>query len=108
MKQPFGVLRLSAWALRYGRRHVSELIALGLLTRLNVLLGVLRPWPMVFLIDHVLKNEPMHRWLAAAVAWLPGAADRVGLASWSVGATVVIFLLGWAINLGSTYFTVTL
>jgi ATP-binding cassette, subfamily B, bacterial len=79
-----------------------------LLMGLTILLGVLRPWPMVFLIDYALKERPMPPWISALIGWLPASHNRVQLVSWSVAATILIFLLDWACGLASRYVTVTL
>jgi ABC-type multidrug transport system fused ATPase/permease subunit len=74
----------------------------------NVALTVLKPWPMVLLVDHVLRAEPVTGWLAPAIYALPGADHAIGLAAWSISATLVIFALEWACALGARYANVSL
>jgi ATP-binding cassette subfamily B protein/subfamily B ATP-binding cassette protein MsbA len=59
---------------------------------------LLKPWPMKVLVDYVLNGDPVPPRLAAALAWLPGAATREGLLAWCVLATLVLFLAGWALG----------
>src|ERR1051325_3612836 len=93
--------RLCRWALGYASRRWLPLAAVvsGLL--LQVGLDVLRPWPMVFLIDYVLRGKPMPPALTGFVESLPGAPTPVHLIGWSVLATVLIFLSGWAAGLAA-------
>jgi ATP-binding cassette subfamily B protein/subfamily B ATP-binding cassette protein MsbA len=87
---------LSAWAIRYAlRRPGSLLLVVGSLL-LNVFLTLLKPWPMAFLIDYVLRKRPMPPGLAKWVDLLPGAASSGALVGWSVLATLLLFLLSWA------------
>jgi ATP-binding cassette subfamily B protein len=103
-----GLARLTGWALRYGLRRWGLLIALLSLMLVHVGLQVLRPWPVVFLVDHVLQAKAGPGWLQGWVAALPGTASAEGLIAWCVGATVLIFLFTWAVGLGSAYVNVSL
>jgi len=69
---------------------------------------VLKPWPMVFLIDFVLKGQAMPSWLQSLTQWLPGAPTQAGLIAWSIGATVLLFLLSWGIGLANAYAGISL
>lgn len=103
-----GMIGLSSWALRYALRRWTQLISVLCTMLLNVGLDVLKPWPMVFLVDYVLRAEQMPWWLAHFIASLPGKPGRAGLVGWSVAATVLIFLLGWAVGLASSYANISL
>jgi ATP-binding cassette subfamily B protein/subfamily B ATP-binding cassette protein MsbA len=63
---------------------------------------------MVFLIDFVLRANPMPAWLQRLVEALPGAHAPGNLIGWCVGTTVLIFLLSWAVGLASEYFGISL
>src|SRR5207249_3368459 len=63
----------------------------------------LKPWPMKLLVDQVLNGKPMPAALAHGVALLPGPPTRENLLAWSIAGTVILFLLGWALGLLSSY-----
>ena len=75
---------------------------------LQVGLDVLKPWPMVFLIDHVLRTKAMPPWMASLVGLLPGPHTAASLIAWSVFGTVLLFLLGWAVSLANAYANISL
>ena len=52
-----GLLRICVWAIGYALRRWWELLMVVLSIVFGAALNVLKPWPMVFLIDHVLKPE---------------------------------------------------
>jgi len=95
--------QLCRWAMGYAFRRWAPLAAVVATLLLKVGLDVLKPWPMVFLIDYVLRGNRMPPALARFVGSLPGAHTSLHLAGWSVAATIVIFLLSWAIGLVATY-----
>jgi ATP-binding cassette subfamily B protein len=66
---------------------------------LKVGLDLLKPWPMAFLVDYVLRGLAMPAWLAAWVHRLPGGTSPDALVAWSVLATVLIFILSWVVGL---------
>jgi ATP-binding cassette subfamily B protein len=65
----------------------------------KIVFDVLKPWPMKFLVDYVLKQEPMPTEVAGAVAFLPGAATPESWITWCVAATVILFILARLIHL---------
>src|SRR6266704_6511041 len=75
---------------------------------LKVGLDVLKPWPMVFLIDYVLGRRAMPPALANFIQRIPGNHDPLTLAGWMVAATVLIFLASWGIGLVATYGNINL
>jgi ATP-binding cassette subfamily B protein/subfamily B ATP-binding cassette protein MsbA len=100
--------RLCRWVLHYAIRRGGPLAAVALTMLLKVGLDVLKPWPMAFLIDHVLKEIPMPAWLESLVKMLPGPHTPNWLIGWSVLATVLLFLLSWAIGLANAYANISL
>jgi ATP-binding cassette subfamily B protein/subfamily B ATP-binding cassette protein MsbA len=98
-----GTARLARWLLRYAVGRWRGLLAVLATALLTTGLNVLKPWPMKVLVDHVLGEKPMAADLVRAVARLPGAGAPDGLLAWAVGATVLLFVLGWAVNLASAY-----
>jgi ATP-binding cassette, subfamily B, bacterial len=95
--------RLFRWLTRYALRRWPGLLAVLATMIVKVGLDVLKPWPMKVLVDHALGEQPLPMSLAGAAAALPGAATREGLVAWSVAATVVLFLLGWALGVARSY-----
>jgi ATP-binding cassette subfamily B protein/subfamily B ATP-binding cassette protein MsbA len=100
--------RLCGWAIGYALRRWLPLAAVMASLLLKIGFDVLKPFPMVFLIDYVLRAKPMPDVVSGLVAALPGAHTREALVGWSVAATVLIFLLSWAVALVSTYGNISL
>jgi ATP-binding cassette subfamily B protein/subfamily B ATP-binding cassette protein MsbA len=97
------VVRLVAWLARYAVRRWPGLLAVLATMLARIGLDVLKPWPMKVLIDHALSGLPAPPALAPVLHALPGAATREGLAAWSVAATVILFLLAWALGVATAY-----
>lgn len=91
--------RLCRWVLHYAVRRRLPLLAVMATMLLQVGLSVLKPWPMVVLLDYLLGDKPMSPGLRRLVGLLPGAHTAEALIGWTVGATVLIFLLSWAVGL---------
>src|SRR5262249_28206663 len=60
--------------------------------------GLLQPWPMKIVVDHVLGQEPMAEPLARGMRLLPGADTPRGLLSWMVLASLAIFAISSTAN----------
>jgi ATP-binding cassette subfamily B protein len=100
--------RLCLWALRYAWRRPLPLAVVLATMLVRVGLDVLKPWPMVLLIDHVLREKTMPAWLGNLVAALPGEHGPSQLTAWAVATTVVLFLLSWAVNVLTNYANISL
>jgi ATP-binding cassette subfamily B protein/subfamily B ATP-binding cassette protein MsbA len=100
--------RVCAWATGYACRRWLPLLAVVGSLLLKVALDVLKPWPMVFLIDYVLRGQTMPPALTHWVEGLPGAATPMTLAAWSVVGTVLVFLMSWLAGLAATYGNISL
>jgi ATP-binding cassette subfamily B protein/subfamily B ATP-binding cassette protein MsbA len=94
--------RLCCWALTRASRRWPALAAVLGAMLLQVGLDVLKPWPMKVLIDHVVGERVPPPELAAVLGWLPGGSTPEGLLTWCVAATVLIFLLTWALGLAGS------
>lgn len=91
--------RLSFWVAGYAVRQ-GRWLAMTIVSMLgNVLFNVLKPWPVFFLVDYVLGQKVMPETLRRVIAWLPGPHTPDALMVWSIGATVLLFILSWASNL---------
>jgi ATP-binding cassette subfamily B protein len=94
---------LCLWATRYAfRRWIALASVLGTML-LRTAIDLLKPWPMVFLVDHVLQNKATPPTLQKVIDWLPGAGTTNNLILWSVAATIIIFLLGWLAQVADAY-----
>lgn len=60
------------WALGYLRPYRKQLIILVLITVVEIVSGLLLPWPMKFIVDHALGSQPATGWLAQLIAVLGG------------------------------------
>ncbi len=74
MKQenPKGVYR---WALGYLRPYRKRLIIFLLVAAVEIVSGLLLPWPMKFIVDHALGNQPASGWMVNIIELLN--ANRV-------------------------------
>ena len=97
------VVRLSLRFLPLVFRRWHGLLAVAATTVAGIGLGLLTPWPMKVLVDNVLDEKPLHPRVAAVFEALPGAATRDNLLLWTLGATILIFVLGWALGVASAY-----
>ena len=69
MKQenPKGVYR---WALGYLRPYRKRLIIFLLIAAVEIISGLLLPWPMKFIVDHALGNQPASGWMVGIISFL--------------------------------------
>jgi ATP-binding cassette subfamily B protein/subfamily B ATP-binding cassette protein MsbA len=96
-------VRLIGWLGRYALRRWGGLLAVLAAMLGKIGLDLLKPWPMKVLVDHGFTDRAASPGLATLVALLPGADTREGLVGWSVAATVVLFLLAWALGVATSY-----
>lgn len=96
------MLALCVWCLSYAFRRWLPLLTVLSTMLVKVGLDVLKPWPMIFLVDYVLQTKAMPAWVSRLVEFLPGAHAQPQLILWCVAATVLLFLLGWAVGLANT------
>src|SRR6266404_7181285 len=101
-KPGIGLLALLRWVMGYAMRRWLALATVILALLSKVALDVLKPWPMLFLVDYVLQTHVMPAWVRRLVENLPGPHTPNALIGWSVGSTIVLFLLGWAVGLAQT------
>jgi ATP-binding cassette, subfamily B, bacterial len=101
-KNPVSAGRLARWVLSYTLRRWALMLAVAFVTLLKIALDVLKPWPMVFLVDYVFQGRATVGFFPQVAAWL-GNPPATELVAWSVGATIVLFLLGWAVDVATAY-----
>lgn len=102
------VASLYTWSMRYALRRWRALVVVLGSQSFKVGLDLLKPWPMAFLVDYVLRGQTMPSWLEHWIRHLSGGANTHALVVWSVVATVLIFLLSWALDLATTIGNVSL
>jgi ATP-binding cassette subfamily B protein/subfamily B ATP-binding cassette protein MsbA len=95
--------RLVRWLVRYALRRWNGLLAVLAIMLLRVGVDLLKPWPLKILVDNGLGEQPLPATLQALATALPWTATRDGLIGWSVAATVLLFLFGWAVAVASSY-----
>jgi len=103
-----GLAKLLSWSLRYALRRGRLLALLSGCSLVQVALEVLKPWPVVILIDFVLRGQAMPPWLNQLFELLPGDLSPDNLIAWCVILTVAIFAATWAFGLGYVYAKVSL
>ncbi|MCK9993339.1 MAG: hypothetical protein Dbin4_01859 [Alphaproteobacteria bacterium] len=86
------------WLGRYALRRWSGMSAVLFTMLLKIGVDVLRPWPMMALVDYVLQHQPMPSWLLSAMTALFGATSAQDLILLCIAGTAVVFLLGWALT----------
>jgi ABC-type multidrug transport system fused ATPase/permease subunit len=81
-------VRAYRWALGYLRPYRGRLILLGFISGVEIISGLLLPWPMKFIVDHALGDYPAPGWLDAVIGFF-GGGKIVMLA---LGCAAYIFL----------------
>jgi ATP-binding cassette, subfamily B, bacterial len=84
--------------LRYARPYRAGWLRILLLSAGSSAAGLLQPWPMQILVDHVLGGRPLTGAAGAVAAWLPGAATPAGALPWVVAASLLIWAAGSALD----------
>jgi ATP-binding cassette subfamily B protein/subfamily B ATP-binding cassette protein MsbA len=98
-----GLFELCSWSLGYAIRRKWRMAVVLATIVFNTGLEVIKPWPMVFLIDYVLRDKEKPALLNRFLEALPGGTSTSSLIGWCVAATILIFLLGWAVELVTAY-----
>ena len=95
--------RLLRWVSGYALRRWRGLIAVLATMVAKIGVDLLKPWPLKVLVDYGLSGQVLTPALAAMAAVLPGADTREGLITWSVGSTVLLFIVAWALGVAAAY-----
>jgi ATP-binding cassette subfamily B protein/subfamily B ATP-binding cassette protein MsbA len=96
-------LRLFTWLARYALSRWGGLLAVLATMVAKIGLDLLKPWPMKVLVDYGLGDRPLSPVLASLAAVVPGSETREGLIGWSIAATVILFLVSWAVGVAAAY-----
>ena len=102
------LLRLTSWATGYAVRRKGPLASVGTSMLFKTGLDLLKPWPMVFLVDYVLGGKILPTSAASWLHLLPGTGSANGLILWTAAATVLLFLLSWAAGLWNSIASINL
>jgi ATP-binding cassette subfamily B protein len=100
--------KLLSWSIKVALAQGAALPFILISTLLVVFVELVRPWPLKILVDNGISGEPLSGRAGQFVSRLPGTENQDGLIAWCVGATIVIFLIGWAAITLSTIATVLL
>ena len=100
--------RLCGWTIRYAFRRGWPLLGVSSSLLLRVALDLLKPWPIVFLIDYVLRGHAMPPLVERLVNVLPGGVAKSSLIGWAVSGTILVFLLSWFASLLAAYSSISL
>jgi len=92
--------RVFAWALRYLRPYRWQLALLLVVTGVEIVSGLLLPWPLKFIVDHVLGAEPMPEWLAGLVGFV--GSQKFALLVAGCAAYLIFHLLSEFISVAHT------
>lgn len=98
---------LCRWALGYAFRRWLALTAVLGTTVIKTGVELLKPWPMVFLLDYVLQHKSTTPLFQRFVDALPGPSTTSNLILWSVAATALLFILSWLVEVADAYANIT-
>jgi ATP-binding cassette, subfamily B, bacterial len=96
-------LRTCGWLAGYAWHRWRGLLAVIAIIFARIALDLVKPWPLKVIVDYGLGDHSLSPALASVAAMLPGSSTREGLIGWSVGATVVLFLVAWGVGVAASY-----
>jgi ATP-binding cassette subfamily B protein/subfamily B ATP-binding cassette protein MsbA len=73
-----------------------------LLSLINIIIDVIKPWPLKLIVDYILTGQP----LPDTVIWitlLPGGDSSTGLLGWIAGTIILLFVASRAISMTKGY-----
>ena len=98
-----GAVAMTLWMLRYPlRRWSALLVVLGTMVA-QIGLTLLGPWPMKLIVDNVLSSQPLPAPLAGIIGAGAGGPDREALLLVAIAATVLLFVLTWALGVAAAF-----
>ena len=96
---------MKAWWIRLSRYAIPQSKGLALLAALMLAaigIDLLKPWPMKFIVDNVLRGAPLPA-TAGWMAQLPGGGTPSALLAWLALATLLIFLAAQGLRMLQNY-----
>lgn len=100
--------KLYRWLLGYGLPYRAAFVIFVGLMILEILVGLLVPWPMKILVDNVLGGETMPAWLGDLTNTLSLGGGKVALLVAVCVAGLIIGLLSELVSLGHTQLQVNI
>jgi ATP-binding cassette subfamily B protein/subfamily B ATP-binding cassette protein MsbA len=91
-------LRLLRYALPYRRSLAIVLTSILAYVGLSLLI----PWPLKFLLDNVLDDQPVPQAIERVLEYLPGPGGRDGLLLWVCISTILLVLVRCVVDMAST------
>ncbi len=88
------------WALRYLQPYRNPLTILFLVSGIEILSGLLLPWPLKFIVDHALGNAPSKGLFGGVIAFFNG--DRMAMLIVGCIAYLIIHYSGEFISVAHT------
>ena len=102
--------RLCGWAMGYALRRWTSLTSVVGSQLVKIALDLLKPWPMVLLVDYLaamLGGKKLSPLFGNVLATL-GVSTADGVIAWCVLATILIFLFSWLAGVVTTYANISL
>ena len=103
MSERAGIFRLSFRFLPFAFRRWPPLLVVLATMFLEIGLNLLKPWPLKILVDNVLSDKQLAAPVRGAFEALPGAPTADNLLLWTLAATIVLFVAGWAVGVANGY-----
>ena len=100
--------KLYRWLLSYGLPYKAAFIIFVGLMIMEILVGLLVPWPMKILVDNVLGGETMPAWLGGLINTLSLGGGKIALLVAVCVAGLIIGLLSELVSLGHTQLQVNI
>jgi ATP-binding cassette, subfamily B, bacterial len=97
-----GAYGLSRWLLGHARRRSRGMVAVLATMLGKIAIDLLKPWPMKVVVDHALGDRPAPGWIRNVAGLFADAGPAHALLYAAVGATVLVFLAGWALGAASS------
>jgi ABC-type multidrug transport system fused ATPase/permease subunit len=92
--------KIYRWALGYLLPYRRRLTILLLITGVEILAGLLLPWPLKFIVDTALGDHPVSGWLAGLTGLVGG--ERVALLALGCAAYLILHYAGEFISVAHT------
>jgi ABC-type multidrug transport system fused ATPase/permease subunit len=102
------LFKLCFWVGTCAWRRLGLLAWVAISMLFQILFEVLKPWPVLFLVDYILMGKVLPGPWLVWVERLPGAPAAPALIGWTIGSTILIFLMSWATNLANGLASISL
>jgi ABC-type multidrug transport system fused ATPase/permease subunit len=100
---PPPALEVCRWACGYALQRWTLLITTIVSRIAGICMDLVKPWPMVVLVDYALHGKKMPPFLAECVQHWGWQVSPTNLINGAVVATVAVFLVSWLVGLANSY-----